>query len=1046
MQNFDRRGIEDLNDEARRVGPTGAESFEEPGFLEVHNAFDKYSTNEARSDSEEILMEADVNTALEAYAQVRPDIRDMMEPDMVTPGYMAPSFYKRKELLKALEQDIIRDQAKFPDAGLSTLGSLMQATQEKAKTDRETAMRMFANARGMSKAGIVTGAATGIITDPLILATLPMGAGTISGAGIAGNAFKAFKLEAMIAGVSETAIQPQVYNWKKQINSPYSVQEAALNIVVAMGAAGAIRATGSTIVDVAELRGAAKLKRTEGGKTANSEADILESHADNIEAAGEDIPGHFDAMDQAIDRFEGGRSADTGKTAEHVEAVDPNSVLIDADQFQFKAGADIEGVTERLKGVERWDPKLAGIAIVYENNQSQRFIVDGHQRVSLAKRMIEGGQDPSEVNLNAIVLREGDGVSVADARQIAAVKNIAEGTGSAVDTAKIFRELGETGLDLMPSLPPKSALVAAGRGLANLDDDAFVMVINGVVDERIGGIVGELVQDGAEQKAIISALAQAEPANQVQARIMVNDMKAAGFQKTETMDLFGGQEITESLFKERAKIVEHTLKRLRNDKATFKTLERQASDIADAGNVLKREANLARIATDEETIAQITKSANTKGDISDALSEASRTLKETGNVNQATNDFLGAIRGADAEQRAPGVRAGEPGQPTEAIEFKKGKPVNFDNLDEVGQKAAEIEFKSKQAGRSVEDTYKVATKNQGQLTRAANSIKKELGEDVEYLNPGIKKRADTEAKVERKGYVDAGELTDVVRGGFLVRTQGQGDQVADLLAKKFEVMDESWKVNDAGYFDRKVMVRFKDGTVGEIQIWEPHMLLAKEGEAGLKFIPKKWIDPKQRVLTNTASGHGIYERMRALIKDGRVTDVKAYRALEAESAEVYADAMRSANMDWKTLIETRRPESKISAGEALDQAPGAASDLTKKPEIPSGVSTTTAGRASQLTQDVTDDGVKGVSIPDNIAKGDKEIKAKYTDEPVDPEVAAKEAALDREIYDQDLDIPVGIKTDEDGNIVAHTLSAREVYDDIDGQANALKELEGCLVG
>ena len=668
MKNFDRRGLMDLEDEARRVGPASEEMFQAAGFIDVHQAFDKNMLNEARSDSEMRLMEDPVNQAIEAYSEIDPKFKSSYRKRRFSKGF---SYGQRKKMLQQAEEQIKQAQAKFPDAGLKSFSDILAETKEKTAGDRESAMRTFANARGMARAGMLTGSMTGVITDPLILATLPIGAGTITGAGVLGNAARAFRLEAMIAGASELAIQPTVYNWKKQIESPYTFGEAAFNVLTAMAAAGTLRATGSTLVDVVEIRSAAKIKRAEGGKLADQEADILEQYADDLETGGDNVTEHFDNLDTALDDLDRGETTAVSRRSEHVEEVDPFGIDVDANRFQFKAGADELGVTERLQGVQRWDPKLAGIAIVYETNTGRRFIVDGHQRVSLARRMVDAGQDPAEVKLNAIVLREADGVTDADARQIAAVKNIAEGTGSAVDTAKVFRELGESGLDLMPSLPPKSALVVAGRGLSNLDDEAFKMVINGVVDEKVGAIVGELITDAAEQRAVITALAQAEPANLTQARIMINDMKAAGFQRTETEDLFGGMEIAESLFKERARILDNSMKRLRQDKATFATLERKAGEIEAEGNILDQQANLARKASDEQTLAELTRLANRKGPISDALNQAAKELKEGKTISQSTADFLDAARRPGPEQRAAGAGAGGAGPAEQAV---KGKP------------------------------------------------------------------------------------------------------------------------------------------------------------------------------------------------------------------------------------------------------------------------------------------------------------------------------------------------------------------------------------
>lgn len=45
----------------------------------------------------------------------------------------------------------------------------------------------------------------------------------------------------------------------------------------------------------------------------------------------------------------------------------------------------------------------------------------------------------------------------------------------------------------------------------------------------------------------------------------------------------------------------------------------------------------------------------------------------------------------------------------------------------------------------------------------------------------------------------------------------------------FDVLDEGWTQSPTGYVDRKVLIRFDGGTIGEVQIWEPQMLAAKSG-------------------------------------------------------------------------------------------------------------------------------------------------------------------------------------------------------------------------
>ena len=106
----------------------------------------------------------------------------------------------------------------------------------------------------------------------------------------------------------------------------------------------------------------------------------------------------------------------------------PKDLLVDAKLFQFKAGGDVMGVTDRLQDIGTWDPIRANTIIVYEFADGRTFIADGHQRLGLAKRL--QAADPSlDIQLKAFKLREIDGISVPEARAPAAAKNISEGTG-----------------------------------------------------------------------------------------------------------------------------------------------------------------------------------------------------------------------------------------------------------------------------------------------------------------------------------------------------------------------------------------------------------------------------------------------------------------------------------------------------------------------------------------------------------------------------------------------------------------------------------------
>jgi hypothetical protein len=323
-----------------------------------------------------------------------------------------------------------------------------------------------------------------------------------------------------------------------------------------------------------------------------------------------------------------------------VQSFRPGDLTVDARRFQFKEGGDEAGVSGRLRGVTSWDPIKAGMGIVYEDADGARYIVDGHQRLALARRSAEAdpGQNPQ---LHGWVLRAADGVSADEARIIAAAKNIAEGTGTAVDAAKVLRDRP----DLVAQLPPRSELVRQARGLVNLDDHAFRLVINDVVPPNYAAIVGRLVPDNARmQGALLELLAKTDPENAVQAEAIVRQGILAGTRAETQGSLFGDQEVVSSLYLDRAKILDRAMKLLRRDRRVFATLVQEQETLEAAGNRLAADVNQRRATADAQAAEILQLLASRHGPVSDALSAAARRSRDTGNIAEAVREFAGALR------------------------------------------------------------------------------------------------------------------------------------------------------------------------------------------------------------------------------------------------------------------------------------------------------------------------------------------------------------------------------------------------------------------
>ena len=233
---------------------------------------------------------------------------------------------------------------------------------------------------------------------------------------------------------------------------------------------------------------------------------------------------------------------------------------------------------------------------MFRDAEGKNWIADGHQRLDLAQRLSEG--QPG-IRLNAFVLDAKDGITDAQARVIAAAKNIAEGTGTAIDAAKVVREAEAAGIDV-PALPPRSGLVREGRALARLSPDAFGMAVNDVIPTAQAAIVGRLVTDPLHQMEAMRVLANAKPDNLRQAELIVRDVMETSTEATQG-GLFGEEHFAASATLERAKVADEAMRQLSRDRTTFRTLVDEAERIEGHGeNVLDVAANQTRLTADEQ--------------------------------------------------------------------------------------------------------------------------------------------------------------------------------------------------------------------------------------------------------------------------------------------------------------------------------------------------------------------------------------------------------------------------------------------------------------
>jgi len=633
------------------------------------------------------------------------------------------------------------------------------------------------------------------LTDPYVAASIPFGfLGRIS------SVWNLMAREAAIGATSEAFVQYDVSKWYKELGYDYGIKDFASRVAIAgTGAAilsGGIytAAKGINLTAIQAKKGYEAFVKAGGKRNPEAERYVSNLEDDlNSNPFKNDEDGfiHEKKLNEAIDFIEGEFYEVTSKalpelpapvkTSNPVEAAPinsdrpnlsgqlfeykPNEINVDAKTFQFKSGGDSDGVTKRLSSVEKWDPELAGEIMVYEYADGRTFIADGHQRLALAKRLESKNLD-SDVKLIARVYRERDGITPGQARLRAAVKNIAQDSGTALDAARVFREKEGVNIDFA-TLPISSRLVSDGLDIMKLSDDAFMAVVNEVVPHNYAAVVGRILQDKPElHVAAVDVLAKTNPSNVFQAEAIIRQMDSAPTMTATQNDLFGEEIITTSLYKERAKILDAAFKRLQKDKAAFNTLINNAEKIELEGNTLARDKNIERRDADAQAIQVLQALANSKGPISNALNAAARQAAETGKYENPIADFVDAIRGGidsgDIRGAATSRNRSDLDDLSTQREIKERENDRLDDFDEPGSSGFE-----KQADQLEQDMFggmgrveDEAPTLSGEGAQPEVARSKPESEDVDAELEGID--MDTEVPVGVRFDEDTGEFVPEV--------------------------------------------------------------------------------------------------------------------------------------------------------------------------------------------------------------------------------------------------------------------------------------------
>ena len=586
------------------------------------------------------------------------------------------TFWQRIDELKAANPDIAEELTNMgyenQDQFFNTMGTRIQGLHDKQAdiADRSTGMGTFGNFAGSFSA---------LVTDPLVLGTLPVGAMYKVPTTALAAAWRVAWVEGLIGTAVEIPIQIKAQGFRKEVGLKTEVelfgQKVNLGVLntLTVGAGsfvlggliqglikGVPNATGtlrkalnkSSDEEINKISKALKIENPEElSKVKQPENPFEESKAtsqldtENHNAAQSmvlnDIKKEIKPIEAAI------KSKSVNEITANNKIFKPEEIEFDPVNFQYKTDGDKRGVSNKLAEVKEWDNVAAGTIMVFEFANGKKAIVDGHQRLGLAKRLSAQGK---KIDLLAYVIREADGITPEAAMIKGLMVNLMNNTGTASDAAKILRSrYGVDFEEIKKFLPPRTNLVRNTFGLTQLSDDAWGMVSNNKQLENLGAKVGEIIEDKSLHANIIKILQDKKfsTVGELEQTLRLTNTLPKTVTKQDT--LFGTDFFAETLLVERSQLLNWAKKNINKRSAAFKTIVENDTTLQKAGNKLNKLNNEEQRVIYEQVGERIDKVATTAGaELSDKLTKAAQLLKD-GKRSDAEKFFQQAIDDAAAK-------------------------------------------------------------------------------------------------------------------------------------------------------------------------------------------------------------------------------------------------------------------------------------------------------------------------------------------------------------------------------------------------------------
>ena len=641
---------------------------------------------------------------------------------------------KVKELPPEFQEELTTLGYGNQEQFFETMGTKIKELHEKQAdiSDRAT---------GFGTAGNLAGSFSALVTDPIVMASLPVGAMYNVPKTMLAAAWRVAWVEGLIGAAVEVPIQISAQGFRKDVGLATEVE--LFGKTVNLGVLNTLTVGAGSFVLGGLLQGlikgvpnAAGVLRKQLNKSSDAEIEKI-SKALKIENPEElskvkepenpfednpisnkiDTENHNAAQTQVLNdvktEIKPIEAELTTKSLDDIKGEStiykPEEIEFDAVNFQYKTDGDNRGVSNKLSDVQEWDNVAAGTILVFEFkpktkfdvndvinidangtkatikqkffinkalseniddtdkyiiqlsngkqgtitltklkefNKGKKAIVDGHQRLGLAKRLSAQGK---KIDLLSYTIREVDGVEPQEAMLRGLMINLMNNTGTAIDAAKILRS--RFGVDfnkLKKFLPGKTNLVKNTEGLRKLSDDAWGMVSNNKNLENLGARVGAIIEDETLHANIIKILKDKKFTSLAELEQTLRLTNTLPKTVTKQDTLFGTDFFAETLLVERSSLLNWAKKNINKRSAAFKTIVENDTTLQKAGNKLNKLNNEEQRLIYEQVQERFEQVATQAGsELSDKLTKAAQLLKE-GKRGDAEKLFQQAIDDAAA--------------------------------------------------------------------------------------------------------------------------------------------------------------------------------------------------------------------------------------------------------------------------------------------------------------------------------------------------------------------------------------------------------------